>query len=243
MSHSSINRRSPLLAGVFVAASSLATLMATIEPAPAQLPLTSTEARALAKEAYVFAFPLPYIAVQMDRSTAVTKPQGTLAPLNQFAHFRKLPDASDRTVVGMNLDVLLSIANLDLSQEPMVLSLPDVTDRFWAMQFLDAWNDVPHMLGTRASGGKGGNFAITGPDFKGTLPAGLAELRMPTNLTLLGGRIRIENPSETATINAIQDQWKLTPLSQWGTDWKPPAEVPLKPASMPSPTCRIRCLP
>ena len=160
--------------------------------------LAPADARALAKEAYVFAFPLPYIDTQMDRSTAVTRPQGTLAPMNQFAHFRALPDASDRTVVGMNLDVLLSLANLDLSPEPIVLSLPDITDRFWLMQFLNAWNDVPHMLGTRASKGKGGRFAIAGPGFKGTLPAGLTELRMPTNMTMLGGRIRIEDPAQTA---------------------------------------------
>jgi hypothetical protein len=140
--------------------------------------------RALAREAYVFGFPLPYIEVQIDRSTAVTKPQGTPAPLNQFAHFRQLPDTSDRTVVGMNLDVLLSIASCNLADEPLVLSLPDITDRFWLMQFLDAWNNVPHVLGTRASNGKGGNFAIVGPSFKGTLPAGLTELRMPTDSVL-----------------------------------------------------------
>jgi hypothetical protein len=191
--------------------------------------VTPAEARTLAKEAYVFALPLPYIETQFDRSTAVTRPQGTQAPANQFAHFRTLPDASDRTVVGMNLDVLLSLAYLDLAPEPIVLSLPDITDRFWLIQFLNAWNDVSHMLGTRASGGKGGRFAIVGPSFTGILPAGLTELRMPTNMTLLGGRIRIESPGQTRTINALQDQWTLTPLSKWSTEWKPPTDVPLKP--------------
>ena len=70
-----------------------------------------------------------------------------------------LPDASDRTVVGMNLDVLMSMAQLDLGPEPMVLSVPDNHDRFWSIMWLDAWNDVPHVIGTRATGGKGGDFA------------------------------------------------------------------------------------
>lgn len=80
---------------------------------------TPAEARALAQDAYVFGFPLVYIAVQVDRSTAVTRPTGPLAPINQWGHFRTLPDASDRTVVGMNLDVLLSMANCDLGPEPL----------------------------------------------------------------------------------------------------------------------------
>jgi hypothetical protein len=129
----------------------------------------------------------------------------------------------------MNLDVLLSIANCDLSGEPLALSVPDIPDRFWLLQFLNGWNDVPLSMGTRGSGGKGGNFALVGPDWQGDLPTGLTELRMPTAMTNLGGRIRIENPAETTPINALQDQFRLMPLSAWGTAWQPPAEVPLKP--------------
>ena len=67
-------------------------------------------------------------------------------------------------------------------QGPLVLSVPEMGDRFWIMQMIDAWNNVPHAPGSRTVGGKGGNFAIVGPGWKGTLPAGLTELRMPTNL-------------------------------------------------------------
>jgi hypothetical protein len=190
--------------------------------------IQTTDAKAIAQEAYVFGFPLPYIEVQIDRSTAVTKPTGPLAPLGQFGHFRKLPDASDRTVVGMNLDVLISMANLDLGQGPLILSVPDITDRFWNVMWLDAWNNVPYVIGTRGTKGKGGNFATVGPDWKGKLPGDLTEVRMPTNLMLLGARLRIENPEDTVAVNALQDQLRLTPLEVWGTDWRPPAEVPLK---------------
>jgi hypothetical protein len=72
-----------VIAGVLIGCSSKG-------PAPTTTveTLTPDEARALAKEAYVFAFPLPYIQVQIDRSTAVTKAQGTRAPINQFGSFR-----------------------------------------------------------------------------------------------------------------------------------------------------------
>jgi hypothetical protein len=125
--------------------------------------LSAVKAEALAREAYVFGFPLVYIEVQVDRSTAVTKPTGPLTPLGQWGHFRKLPDASDRTVVGMNLDVLLSMTNVDLGNGPQVLSAPDIADRFWSVMWLDAWNNVPFVIGTRPTKGKGGNYAIVGP--------------------------------------------------------------------------------
>ena len=52
----------------------------------------------------------------------------------------------------------------------MVLSIPEMGNRFWLMQIIDAWNNVPHAPGSRTVGGKGGNFAIVGPGWKGTLP-------------------------------------------------------------------------
>ena len=54
----------------------------------------------------------------------------------------------------------------------MVLSVPDMGKRFWLMQIIDAWNNVPHAPGSRTVGSRGGNFAIVGPTWKGTLPAG-----------------------------------------------------------------------
>ena len=114
--------------------------------------------------------PLVYIEIQIDALTHVSKLEGTRAPINQFVHYRKFPDASNKTVVGFNVDTLYSLAQLDVSKEPMVLSVPEMGDRFWVMQIIDGWNNVPHAPGSRSVGGKGGNFAIVGPDWKGTLP-------------------------------------------------------------------------
>jgi hypothetical protein len=72
------------------------------------------EAAALAQEAFVFGLPLVYIAVQVDTNTNVARPVGGGgAPLNQFAHFRALPDASDQVVVGLNVDALYSLGSFD----------------------------------------------------------------------------------------------------------------------------------
>jgi hypothetical protein len=99
--------------------------------------ITPEQAKALAHEAYVFGFPLVYIQTQVDVLTHVTKPEDGRAPLNQFAHYREFPDASNKTVVGFNVDTLYSLAQLDLSSEPIVLSVPEMGDRFWIMQLID----------------------------------------------------------------------------------------------------------
>ena len=191
--------------------------------------MSVAEAAVLAEEAFVFGMPLVYIAVQIDTNTNVARPAGGRAPLNQFAQFRALPDASDQVVVGLNVDTLYSLASFDLSQEPLVLLVPEVGDRYWLMQLIDAWNGIPHVPGTRTLGGNGGDFAIVGPGWSGKLPAGLSELRMPTNLGIVGGRTYVSGPEDYAAVHAIQDQYGLLPLDAWGSDWAPPEEVPVQP--------------
>ena len=92
--------------------------------------VSADEAAALAEEAFVFGLPLVYIAVQIDTNTNVARPAGGRAPLNQFAHFRALPDASEQVVVGLNVDTLYSLGSFDLSDGPLVLSVPEMGDRF-----------------------------------------------------------------------------------------------------------------
>ena len=77
-------------------------------------------------------------------------------------------------------------------------------NRFWLMQLIDAWNNVPHAPGSRTVGGKGGNFAMVGPNWKGTLPPGLTELRIPTNLVLIAGRTYTANKDDYPAVHALR---------------------------------------
>ena len=190
--------------------------------------ISPDDAKAIAQDAWIFGMPLVYIELQIDTMCYVSKVEKGHAPINQFVHYREFPDASNKTVVGFNVDTLYSLAQLDLSQDPFVLSIPEMGDRFWIMQLIDAWNNVPHAPGSRSVGSKGGNFAIVGPDWKGTLPTDVTELRMPTNLALLGGRTYTSGPKDYDAVHTIQDKYKLVPLSQWGKDYTPPENVSLK---------------
>jgi hypothetical protein len=192
--------------------------------------LTVNEARELARDAWLFGMPLVMFEKQVDYITYVNKPEATKAPVNQFAHYRKFVDASNRSIVGFNVDNLYSLAWIDLKAEPLVLSVPAMGDRYWMMQIVDAWNGVPATPGSRThSGAKPLLFLIAGPDWKGKTPKGVELLRSPTNLAGIGGRTYCAGPSDYAAVNRLQDQYTLTPLSTRGNkQYVPPTNVPLK---------------
>ena len=204
--------------------------------------LTPAEAKAIARDGYIFGLPVVYIGMQADVQTNVAAPKGVQAPYNQFVNYREFPDAKNNKIVGMNLDTLYSLANVDLSAEPVVLVVPAMQgNRWWLMQIIDAWNDVPAAPGWRTHGDKGGNFALVGPNFKGTVPTGLDTVRVDTSLAVIGGRTYTGGKSDLDAVHTVQDQYKLIPLSQWkgaATAYTPPSNVAIKPgvdASTPVP--------
>ena len=124
-------------------------------------------------EAVAYGFPLVIMGATQRKMTNVASPTATMAPINQLANMPAFPDASFKDVVRANVDTLYSSAWLDLSTEPIVLSVPDTNGRYYLMPMLDAWTNVFASPGKRTTGTTPGHFAITGPGWKGTLPDGV----------------------------------------------------------------------
>ena len=197
-------------------------------PGLAQEPgqLSADEAEKINVEAVAYGVPLVVMDVTKRVSTNVPGPQPNAhAPVNQFGHALQYRPASDHTVVRMNVDTLLSWAWLDLSQEPIVLSVPDTRGRYYLMPMLDAWTNVFASPGTRTTGNGAGHFAVTGPLWMGALPKGVKEIKAPTNTVWIIGRTQANGPQEYAAVNAIQKEYKLTPLSAFGKPYTPPPGV------------------
>ena len=104
------------------------------------------------------------------------------APMGQFARARTYPNASFRDVTAPNADTLYTSAWIDVGDEPWVLSIPDMKDRYFLVPMLDAWTNVFQVPGKRTTGTGAQTYAITGPRWKGTLPSGVKEYQSPTNL-------------------------------------------------------------
>jgi hypothetical protein len=143
--------------------------------------------------------------------------------MGQFANLRKYPDASFKAVTAPNADTLYSSAFLDLTNEPYILSLPNELDRYYLMPMLSGWTDVFQVPGTRTTGTGAQTYAITGPEWKGTLPQGIEEYKSPTNMVWIIGRTYCKGtPEDYKAVHAIQDEYKLVPLSAYGKPYTPP---------------------
>lgn len=174
----------------------------------------------LGVQAYVFGFPYVYLpSLRWDWVTQ-PKPPGSItpyAPLNHFFHARTLADASYRDGGSPNQDTLYSTAWVDVSKEPVILSHPDMGDRYFTFELASMDSDNFAYVGKRTTGEKAGSFAITGPDWKGTLPDGVKPLpasRTPTVLII--GRTLIDGAADAQAVSVLQDQFTLIPLSYWG---------------------------
>jgi hypothetical protein len=187
-------------------------------------PLTDEEATEIAIEAYLYASPIVQMEVHRRVLTNQEASDGKQmrAPINQFAHLRNFPDPRNWEVVGPNFDTLYSFLWYDVSDEPLVISLPESTGHYYMMSLLDAWTDVFASPGTRTTGPGAFTFALVGPDWRGALPEGVEKIQSPTSFGWLPGRTRASRRT-VSEANAFQDQLQAVPLNRWGQPYTPPA--------------------
>ncbi|MUL83046.1 MULTISPECIES: DUF1254 domain-containing protein [unclassified Mycolicibacterium] len=186
--------------------------------------LTTDEAKAIAMDAYVYGYSL--VTVEMTRRvmTNVDKVQSPRAPMGQLMRMREYPNAAFRDVTAPNADTLYTNGFIDVKDEPWVLSLPEANDRYYLFPMLDGYTNVFEVPGKRTTGTGPQTYAITGPNWKGTLPAGVKEYKSPTSTVWLLGRIYCTGtPEDYAAVHKMQDAISLVPLSSYGKPYTPPA--------------------
>lgn len=179
----------------------------------------------LATEAYIYGYPL--ITMEMTRRvlTNVPAPDGLKgAPMGQFTHAREYPDATFRAVTAPNADTLYSVAFVDVGREPYVLSLPDMDGRYFLIPMLSAWTNVFAVPGKRTTGTGPQTYLIAGPGWSGSVPSGATLIPAPTSLVWILGRTYCTGtPEDYRAVHALQDQYRLVPLSAAGRPYTPPA--------------------
>ncbi|GIQ73677.1 DUF1254 domain-containing protein [Bradyrhizobium sp. RD5-C2] len=221
----SIDRRQAL-AGIGTAISTIALSRAARAEfdGPVVRALEGGEDFWLAQDAYIYGYALVTMEMTRRVMTNVASVEGTRGPMGQLIKLRKYPDASFKDVTAPNADTLYTTAWIDVGDEPWVLSMPDMKDRYFLFPMLDGWTNVFQVPGKRTTGTKAQNYAITGPGWKGTLPAGVKEYKSPTSIVWILGRIYCTGtPEDYAAVHAAQDEFKLVPLSAYGKAYAPPA--------------------
>lgn len=197
-------------------------MMLGASAASGQQAVSADEAREIAREAFIYAYPLVLSEITFRVGKNVVEPTGTSAPINQFGHMREFPDPSFTIVVRPNADTLYSSLGYDVSKEPLVISVPASDGRYYLLPFLDYWSDVFTVPGTRTTGNGAQTFAIVGPTWQGQLPAGVKEYRSPTGFGLLIGRTQTNGKADYEAVRKFQSGMTAVPLSAYGKPYTPP---------------------
>ena len=193
--------------------------------AQAQSAVTEQEAQSIARDAYIYFYSLVTMDVTRKQLTNVEPGKGVGAPMNALFSFPAFPTADMRQVVRPNFDTLYTVGYLDLTKEPMVVSVPDTGGRYYLLPMLDMWTDVFASPGWRTTGTQAGNFLLTPRGWSGSVAAGFTQIEAPTPYVWIIGRTKTDGPPDYDAVHKVQAGYKITPLSQWG---KPPKPVEAK---------------
>ena len=184
-----------------------------------------TDARAIAKQAYLYAFAmLENYQTWYKQAVDFNAPE-YVGGFGKFRHYSKPFTPSNHDVVTPNNDTPYSWAWLDLRAEPYVLSVPAVPkDRYYVVQWIDLFTQNFAYVGVRSTGFDAGSYLIAGPTWHGAVPPGIRQaFQAETDIVGTLTRTALNGPEDVPNVQAIQSQYKLQPLSAFLGTPAPPA--------------------
>ena len=194
--------------------------------ASAQAPAPSTtEAKSIAAEAYLYAYPMLYNYKTLFQQTVDPSFPGYIGGFNRYRHYSRGFTPADKDIVTPSNDTPYSWAWLDLRAEPMVVSVP-ASDRYYVLQWFDLYTHNFAYIGSRATGTEAGDYLFAGPGWNGETPKGIKKVfRSETQLIGTLTRTSWSGPEDRDGLVATQRQYRIRPLSEY-TGAKPPMPAP-----------------
>jgi hypothetical protein len=196
--------------------------------------MADTEQVKEAAQVYIYGNPLVTNLYEVARFVEGGGSWPIQAPYNTFAYARRLLGPETK-FVSPNNDTLYVVAMLDVRQGPIVLHIPGTGDRYYVLQFIDAWTNNFAYIGRRATGTAEAEYLLTDRAYDGPVPDGMTVVPAPTGVFTIAGRIQVDGEADLPAVHALQDQFTLTPLSA-GADGASPAQV----AGAPQADARVR---
>ena len=187
--------------------------------------LTVADARAIAKEAYIYGFPMAANYQTMYKQAIDTTGKDYRGAFNTLNSSKSVATPEDKFVVTPNSDTPYSYLWMDLRTEPLIVTVPKIEpNRYYTGQLIDLYTYNFAYLGTRAFGNNGGTFLIAGPGWNGATPPGVKSvIRAETQFAYALFRTQLLNPADLPKVNRIQDGYKAMPLSAYLKQPAPPA--------------------
>src|SRR5947208_5503527 len=198
--------RTPLLALATVLALTIIGRAADVTPG---------EARAVAKEAYIYGFPVvDNYRIQYSYFVDSKNPEFK-APWNQIVNIPRVDTPADTAIQTPNSDTPYSFVGMDLRAEPIVLTVPPIEkERYYSIQLIDAYTFNFDCIGSRATGNEGGSYMIAGPNWKGETPNGVKRVfRSETEFVFAVYRTQLFKPNDIDNVKKVQAGYKAQTLS------------------------------
>lgn len=177
----------------------------------------SNPLQVLSQDAYIWGYPA--VLMKQVREAMLAKSPQPEKALNHFFHSQSLPETFFKNLFTTNSENLYSWAWLDLEKEPLLLTQPAIANRYFSVQFVDAYSNVFHVISNDNWDDKSAVFAITSPSWKGELPAGVVRLRATTNEVFVLAQTSLQetkrSTTDISTVRKLNQQWQFVALSSW----------------------------
>jgi hypothetical protein len=157
----------------------------------------------LARRATIYLFPVYEMYRTRWRAT-VDETNPLRQRLNRFRHVTQLADHRSPAVTPPNNDTFYSSAWLDLSVDPLFLTVPPVGDLYYSYAFLDLFTNNFAHVSHRLHGGEPPAHMIVGPAWNGDPPSEVKVIRAPTSSVWLLGRLLVDGPDEIDQVRILQ---------------------------------------
>ena len=193
----------------------LASLMIVSSSFASEQKMTAKEAKQIAKEAYIYGFPLVLNYKTMYDYAVDTKSPEYKGAFNVISSAARVYTPEDKTIITPNSDTPYSFTWVDLRAEPVVYTIPKIEkERFYEVQLIDLYTHNFAYISTVAMGNVPGKYLITGPDWKGEIPKGIAKvIPCETQFFFSIHRTQLFNPGDINKVKKIQNGYKVEPLS------------------------------
>jgi hypothetical protein len=175
------------------------------------------EARSIAKEAYMYGFPMVGNYLVLYTYFVNRKSPEFKAPWNQICNIPRVYTPEDKAVKAPNSDTPYSMVGMDLRTEPIVITVPPIEkQRYFSIQLIDFYTFNFAYIGSRTTGNDGGSFLIAGPGWKGDAPKGIRKvIRSETELALAVYRTQLFNPGDLDYVKKVQSGYNVQALSEF----------------------------
>lgn len=199
----------------------------TNSAAPAAFTASAAEARSIAKDAFLYAYPMLYNYKTMVEQAVDPASKSYVGGFGRFRNYSRPYGPENKDIVTPNNDTPYSWAWLDLRREPWVLTVPVIPDkRYYVFQWIDLFTYNFAYVGSRTTGDGAGHYLFAGPNWHGETPKGIDKVfRSETDFIVTLGRTALLGPADVKNLQAIQRGYALTPLSTF-EHGAPPPSVP-----------------